>query len=133
MEVAADYIRSMFKHAWERIATKVPESYLENDVKPKFVLTVPAVWSDKAKAATERAAKLGGMFPVTLIKEPEAAAMYTLHVLQDRGLEQGDALVICDAGGGTVDLSRMKFFEPNQPLSSKSSWRPKVVWRAPCS
>ncbi|KAK5223509.1 hypothetical protein LTR72_004895 [Exophiala xenobiotica] len=106
MEVAADYIRSMFKHAWERIATKVPESYLENDVKPKFVLTVPAVWSDKAKAATERAAKLGGMFPVTLIKEPEAAAMYTLHVLQDRGLEQGDALVICDAGGGTVDLSR---------------------------
>jgi hypothetical protein len=24
-----------------------------------------------------------------MIKEPEAAAMYTLHVLQDRGLEVG--------------------------------------------
>jgi hypothetical protein len=41
---------------------------------------------------------------VTLIKEPEAAALYTLHVLQDRALAVGDALVICDAGGGTVDL-----------------------------
>lgn len=30
---------------------------------------------------------MAGIYPVTLIKEPEAAAMYTLHVLQDRGLE----------------------------------------------
>jgi len=104
IEVAADYIRSIYNHALERIAAKVPENYLENDVQKKFVITVPAVWSDKAKDATLKAAKLAGIFPATLIKEPEAAAMYTLHVLQDRGLDVGDALVICDAGGGTVDL-----------------------------
>ena len=55
-----------------------------------------------------------------LIKEPEAAALFTLHEMGNKGLEVetlsilylltltnrqvGDALVLCDAGGGTVDL-----------------------------
>jgi len=46
---------------------------------------------------------MAGMFPVTLIKEPEAAALYTMHSL-DFALNIGDAFVVCDAGGGTVDL-----------------------------
>ena len=33
-----------------------------------------------------QAAKHAGIFPATLIKEPEAAALYTLHVLQERAL-----------------------------------------------
>jgi hypothetical protein len=43
------------------------------------------------------------LYPVTIIKEPEAAALYTLHDI-DFTLSPGDAFVICDAGGGTVDL-----------------------------
>ena len=39
-----------------------------------------------------------------LIKEPEAAALFTLHHMGDKGLAVGDAFVVCDAGGGTVDL-----------------------------
>lgn len=46
---------------------------------------------------------MAGLFPVTLIKEPEAAALHTLHDLTF-SLRAGDAFVICDAGGGTVDL-----------------------------
>jgi molecular chaperone DnaK (HSP70) len=117
--VAADYIRSIYEHALERIATKVPEKYLENDVQKKFVISVPAVWSDKAKDTTLKAAKLAGIYPATLIKEPEAAAMYTLHVLQDRGLEVGDALVICDAGGGTVDLISYEILQTKPSLQLK--------------
>jgi len=64
---------------------------------------VPAVWSDSAKNATLQAAKKAGIFPVTLIKEPEAAALYTISSL-DFTLNAEDAFVICDAGGGTVDL-----------------------------
>lgn len=43
------------------------------------------------------------MDPITLIKESEAAA---LHTLNDRSfaVKEGEAFVICDAGGGTVDL-----------------------------
>jgi hypothetical protein len=54
VEVAADYIRALHDHALERIATKVPGSYLENDVRKKYVMSVPAVWSDKAKDTTLR-------------------------------------------------------------------------------
>jgi molecular chaperone DnaK (HSP70) len=50
-----------------------------------------------------QAASLAGISPVTLIKEPEAAALYTMHDL-DFALNPGDAFVLCDAGGGTVDL-----------------------------
>lgn len=119
VEMAADYIRSMYQHAMDHIATKVPEDYLQNEVKKKFVISVPAVWSDKAKDATLRAAKLAGMNPATLIKEPEAAALYTLHVLQERGLGVGDALVICDAGGGTVDMISYEIIQITPTLELK--------------
>ncbi|CZT11384.1 related to hsp70 protein [Rhynchosporium agropyri] len=103
VEVAADYMGAIFKHAMKKIETSIPSEYLQVCQK-QFVLTVPAVWSDKAKDTTLKAAKRAGIHPVALIKEPEAAAMYTLHMLQDKALNVGDAFVICDAGGGTVDL-----------------------------
>ncbi|KAI9053981.1 hypothetical protein LZ554_002925 [Drepanopeziza brunnea f. sp. 'monogermtubi'] len=103
VDVAADFIRSMYQHAMKKIESTIPSDYLMMCQK-NFVLTVPAVWSDKAKDMTLKAAKQAGIHPITLIKEPEAAAMYTLHMLQDKALKVGDAFVICDAGGGTVDL-----------------------------
>jgi hypothetical protein len=36
--------------------------------------------------------------------EKEAAAIYALHGLDPHGLDVGDSFVLCDAGGGTVDL-----------------------------
>lgn len=65
---------------------------------------MPAVWSEKAKDTTLRAARQAGIGPIQLIKEPEAAALSTMHDLKDHGLQEGDAITICDAGGGTVDL-----------------------------
>ena len=39
-----------------------------------------------------------------MVKEPEAAALFTIHHMGDKGLTTGDAIIVCDAGGGTVDL-----------------------------
>lgn len=50
-----------------------------------------------------QAAELAGFSPVHLIKEPEAAALWTTKKL-DIALIPGDSFVVCDAGGGTVDL-----------------------------
>ncbi|KFY82655.1 hypothetical protein V498_08516 [Pseudogymnoascus sp. VKM F-4517 (FW-2822)] len=100
--VAADFIKAIYEYALSEISKEVPKSYMELCQK-QFVLSVPAVWSDAAKNATLQAAKQAGLFPVTLIKEPEAAALHTLHDL-GFSLKIGDAFVICDAGGGTVDL-----------------------------
>ncbi|KAL8758202.1 MAG: hypothetical protein Q9199_001665 [Rusavskia elegans] len=102
-DVVTDYITAIYKHALNRIETKIPAEYLKMCQK-KFVVTVPAVWSAKAMNATLLAAKQAGIHPVSLIKEPEAAALYTLRMLQDKALAIGDAFVLCDAGGGTVDL-----------------------------
>ncbi|UKZ67131.1 uncharacterized protein TrAtP1_008294 [Trichoderma atroviride] len=70
---------------------------------PDLDAEVPAVWSDAAKNATLQAAELAGLNPVHLIKEPEAAALWTTKQL-DIALLPDDAFVVCDAGGGTVDL-----------------------------
>ena len=51
-----------------------------------------------------KAARNAGISPVKMIKEPEAAALFTLNHMGDKGLDVGDAFVVCDAGGGTVDL-----------------------------
>lgn len=53
MAVATDYISAVYHHAIKIIESKVPKDYLE--ILPKqYVLSVPAVWSDKAKDVTLR-------------------------------------------------------------------------------
>ncbi|KAI0840408.1 actin-like ATPase domain-containing protein [Hypoxylon sp. FL0890] len=102
VDIAADFIGAIYKHAVAKIESSGVKDYVEFCHK-QFVLSVPAVWSDKAKDRTLRAAKKAGIHPVVLIKEPEAAALYTLH-LHKRAMNVGDAFLVCDAGGGTVDL-----------------------------
>ncbi|KAG5921802.1 hypothetical protein E4U61_006230 [Claviceps capensis] len=101
-EVAADFIQAIYEHALQDIAKTIPKAYMDMCDK-EFVLSVPAVWSDAAKNATLKAAELAGIKPVTIVKEPEAAALYAIKSL-DFAIEKNDAFVVCDAGGGTVDL-----------------------------
>ncbi|KID59176.1 Hsp70 family protein, partial [Metarhizium hybridum] len=97
MDVASDYMRVMLQHAVKQIEKEVMDRSILDNYQKKFVLTVPAVWSDKAKDLTLRAARNAGISPVSMITEPEAASLYTMY-------SNGDIIVICDAGGGTVDL-----------------------------
>ncbi|KAI9748615.1 MAG: hypothetical protein M1835_001753 [Candelina submexicana] len=103
VDVASDLVGAIYEYALANLEAKYPHGYLEL-LDNKFVLSVPALWSDKAQHATLKAAKHAGIAPITLIKEPEAAALFTLNFLKNKGLEIGDAIVLCDAGGGTVDL-----------------------------
>ncbi|KAG5956760.1 hypothetical protein E4U57_002313 [Claviceps arundinis] len=102
VEIAADFIRAIYEHALGEIYTTVPKAYMDICQK-EFVLSVPAVWSDAAKNATLEAAELAGIKSVTVVKEPEAAALYSIKTL-DFSIEKNDVFVVCDAGGGTVDL-----------------------------
>ncbi|TGO84625.1 hypothetical protein BPOR_0484g00060 [Botrytis porri] len=62
------------------------------------------------------AARKAGIYPVTLVKVPEAAALYALTEFKDKALSIGDAFVICDAGGGTVDLISYEIVKLNPRL-----------------
>lgn len=78
------------------------------DTPIEYILTVPAVWSDRAKNSTFECARKAGMSSISCISEPEAAAVYTLSAIQPNILRLGDNFVVCDAGGGTVDLITYK-------------------------
>ena len=70
-------------------------------------ITVPAVWSDMAQAKTRACAEAAGMgkgSALQFITEPEAAALYALDAMRPHDLKIGNTFVLCDAGGGTVDL-----------------------------
>ncbi|KAG6249022.1 hypothetical protein E4U49_008288, partial [Claviceps purpurea] len=86
VEIAADFIRAIYEHALGEISTAVPKAYMDI-CRKEFVLS----------------AELAGIKSVTVVKEPEAAALYSIKTL-DFSIRKKDAFVVCDAGGGTVDL-----------------------------
>jgi len=102
--VVADYLTALYKHAKEMLTRRYGEHFVKN-TEFRVVLTVPAVWSDAAKHATLKAAEAAGIGDsITMISEPEAAAVYTLQAIQRNYFKAGDNFVVVDAGGGTVDL-----------------------------
>ena len=54
VDVAADFMGAIYKHAMSKIASNYPIQYVET-CRQEFVLSVPAVWSDKAKDTTLKA------------------------------------------------------------------------------
>ena len=61
----------------------------------------------KTRACAD-AAGMGAGAALHIISEPEAAAVWALTALDPHGLKIGDTFMICDAGGGTVDLITYK-------------------------
>lgn len=83
-DVVADYLRCLWNYAKEDIRKRVDDEMWEANYSVRVVVTVPAVWSDSAKAKTLSAAKRAGMGKnITMITEPEAAALATLKEKTD--------------------------------------------------
>ncbi|KAF3008731.1 hypothetical protein E8E13_009848 [Curvularia kusanoi] len=121
-EAVTDYLSQIYKHTMETLTRRYGETFMSL-TKVQFVLTVPAVWSDSAKDATLKAAERAGMgnrHDLKIISEPEAAAVYTLKAIQPNHLKVGDNFIVCDAGGGTVDLIAYKITQLN-PLRVEES------------
>ena len=76
------------------------KSYIQNEDFKSVVITIPAMFNDNQRAATQQAAKLAGFSQVELLQEPIAAAMaYGI----DEKVKDGQ-LLIFDFGGGTFDV-----------------------------
>src|SRR6266487_1470672 len=72
---------------------------------------------EEAQHATRECAEAAGMGradTLLMTSEPEAAAAYALKKIEPHNLKVGNSIVICDAGGGTVDLVtyRIKTLRP---------------------
>ncbi|XP_052284848.1 heat shock 70 kDa protein 12A-like isoform X2 [Dreissena polymorpha] len=82
-----------------------------------WVLTVPAIWSDMAKQFMRRAAREAGIETghLTIALEPEVASIFCRHSKMMRTatsssvdismFPSGTRYLVCDAGGGTVDIT----------------------------
>lgn len=110
VDAVSDYLTQIYRHTMDTLTRRYGESFMAS-TKVDFVLTCPAVWSDAAKNTTLQAAERAGMgakSDIQMISEPEAAAVYTLKAIQPNHLNIGDNFIVCDAGGGTVDLIAYK-------------------------
>ncbi|KEQ67730.1 actin-like ATPase domain-containing protein [Aureobasidium melanogenum CBS 110374] len=106
VQAAADYLANLKDHVSEQLQKRFGER-MYTTTKVEYILTVPAVWSDAAKDATMKAAELAGMNEadnLSMITEPEAAALCALKTVADVSAREDDVWIVCDAGGGTVDL-----------------------------
>ncbi|KAL9130078.1 MAG: hypothetical protein Q9217_001637 [Psora testacea] len=103
-KLCTDYLSSLRTHTEEVLKHKLPASIIKS-TPIEYIITVPAVWSDTAQAKTRSCAFNAGMGKdLQIISEPEAAAIYALHAMDPHSIQIGDTFVLCDAGGGTVDL-----------------------------
>jgi molecular chaperone DnaK (HSP70) len=115
VDIVADFLAQVKTHLMENLDERFGK-YLWRTLPITLVITMPAVWSDAAKARTREAIDKAGFnslsFPqirnIMVTTEPEAAAIYTIQTMrgtvQDQGLIAKDGFVVCDMGGGTVDL-----------------------------
>ncbi|KAG0057582.1 hypothetical protein BGZ83_008164 [Gryganskiella cystojenkinii] len=106
----SDYLRAMHTHAINEII-KNSGGGMVNPNQIQYCLTVPAMWTDAAKGVMRQTAIQAGLIQpsdpphrLLLVSEPEAAAMYCEKKCEQFNLRHGDRFMICDAGGGTVDL-----------------------------
>ncbi|KAF2011913.1 actin-like ATPase domain-containing protein [Aaosphaeria arxii CBS 175.79] len=122
-ELTQLYLSYLYKHMVSVLEERLSSSVVR-DTPLDFILTVPAIWSQAAKQKTETAAVRAGFKgarKIHLVSEPEAAAIYTLHSLGAPTLRVGATFVVCDAGGGTVDLISYKVQQLSPKLKVKEA------------
>ncbi|KAI0440363.1 hypothetical protein F4803DRAFT_527786 [Xylaria telfairii] len=110
VDMISDYLRALWGHTLQTIAKARGEAVLDA-LRFHIVLTVPAIWKGYARRDMKQAAQNAGMLDdrlagetrLSFVPEPEAAALSTLSE-PGRKISKGDVFLVCDAGGGTVDL-----------------------------
>ncbi|KAF7862485.1 hypothetical protein EAF04_007358 [Stromatinia cepivora] len=122
-EVCTDFLREM--HSQFSVIMKQQLTADVYDLTPMDCwITLPAIWSEEAKDTILKAAIDAGfgrrpIDQMHTISEPEAAGIATLKELAAPGalnaiqasyqkFKCGDNILICDCGGGTVDISTYK-------------------------
>jgi len=125
-DIAIDFLTSVRKHVIKELAVRYTETTL-NTLRQEWIITVPAIWSPTAKNTTKEIALAAGMGKsdtLQITTEPEAAATFTLRSLDPHDVKINDNVVICDAGGGTVDLVSYRVKKLNPHLEVEESGIP---------
>jgi hypothetical protein len=97
VEIITDFLSGVRSHLLAVLETRYGKTNLSL-MEMEVVITVPAVWSDKAKELTCKAFYKAGFnngdFKVSMIAEPEAAAIY---ILREKKGDPGSKIVVRSA------------------------------------
>lgn len=106
--IIRDYLHYLHEDFLESLRREHPHTFDPSRI--RYSLTVPAGWGEAAKHIMREAAVGAGIVDTVsssqllLLSEPEAAALkITMDCCQQ--LKVGDAVMVVDAGGGTVDIT----------------------------
>ncbi|KAF4338548.1 heat shock 70 kDa 12B [Fusarium beomiforme] len=128
VQILGDYLRKLWGHCCQNIVKAEGQRMMKISV-VNLVVTMPAIWPHYVRSRMTKALGHAGLLNVTrggettlsFISEPEAAALTCLKENADRfDVKVGDHFVICDAGGGTVDLITYKVEKLDPLIVSES-------------
>ncbi|KAI0060113.1 actin-like ATPase domain-containing protein [Artomyces pyxidatus] len=118
LHVIVDFLYCMWEYAKEQITREIG-AVADLDFADVW-LTVPAAWDARGCELMREAALTAGLVHsararddawrdrLHIITEPEAAAVHCAHLTDLHKLTPSQTFMICDAGGGTVDLAVYK-------------------------
>ncbi|KAH7489635.1 hypothetical protein FOMA001_g3425 [Fusarium oxysporum f. sp. matthiolae] len=128
VQILGDYLRQLWRHCRQNIV-RAEGRRMMNVSAVHLVVTLPAIWPHYVRSRMTEALGHAGLLEITragqttltFISEPEAAALTCLKENADRfNVGVGDHFVICDAGGGTVDLITYKIEKLGPLIMSES-------------
>jgi Ethanolamine utilization protein EutJ (predicted chaperonin) len=105
LDASTLYLKHLAESWNYKMARDNPDNRLEVQ---DIILTVPASFDAVARELTVEAARAAGFENVTLLEEPQAAFYAWIGAQGEawrKQVELGDAVLICDVGGGTTDLT----------------------------
>ncbi|KAI1771010.1 actin-like ATPase domain-containing protein [Hypoxylon cercidicola] len=126
VDLVADYLRCFWRHVMYEINKARGPSVIDA-LRLHVVITLPAIWKGYARQSMEIAARKAGILDyrdagdttLSFAPEPEAAALFTLCE-PGRIVKKGNVYIICDAGGGTVDLITYEI-QKDKPLTVREA------------
>ncbi|KAJ5712960.1 actin-like ATPase domain-containing protein [Penicillium malachiteum] len=115
IDTISDYLGALQANIWDHLKEKFTntEKSLETST-IKFCFTIPGHWSKEARQHMLFAIETAGFRSrkcddICLLTEADAAIIFALSTSQDNAgtlpLKTGDGVLVCDCGGGTVDIA----------------------------
>ena len=145
MKVISETLKYIAEKAIEKLKDQLGEEIVKKE-KIRWVLTVPALWSEKMKMFMRKAAVQAGIVKnwnsdkLWLCLEPEGASIQCREDIEEDELREkmtkGSIILVLDCGGGTVDITVSKLkCSPNEaflseevlPSSGGCEWGSKYV------
>ena len=119
--VIKEFLRFISDKAVEKLDKKYSnkKKYKKDEI--KWVVTVPAIWSESGKQFMIRCAKEAGMNDIHIALEPEAASleMYYDNALGEELKQNGKKFILIDAGGYTIDITINEIINKNNNIYLK--------------